>query len=206
MVDALTGAYAFTCPERGTVRVRLSAFRALERLPGTAHPALYGVRFACPCGDEHAALVRHDELDWAPLGFAAAGTFVNLMTARHDDLGEELASLATARIGRGEWPWSFYCSLEDRARPVTPSAFVLLSPCGCPGPGRSPLGVAVLCPGCGAVSVNLVSPDHVDVPFRHDSTVGVATHAFDADHLQTTEQLAGELASATFDERRLSLR
>ena len=80
MYDALTGRYTFSCPHREEARVTLSAFRRLERLPGAAHPAVYGVRFDCGCGDEHPGLVSHDELDWAPLG-AAAGRFLNLMTS-----------------------------------------------------------------------------------------------------------------------------
>ena len=49
----------------------LSAFRSFERLPGAAHPAVFRVRFACPCGGEHDGLLTHEELDWAPLGLAA---------------------------------------------------------------------------------------------------------------------------------------
>ena len=41
MYDALTTRYTFACPERGETRVRLSAFRALDRLPGTGHPAVF---------------------------------------------------------------------------------------------------------------------------------------------------------------------
>ena len=52
----------------GETRVTLSAFRELRQLPGTAHPAVYEITFACPCGGEHIGLVSHDELDWAPLG------------------------------------------------------------------------------------------------------------------------------------------
>ncbi len=199
MVDALTGSYTFSCPRHGTADVRLSAFRTIERLQGSAHPAVYRVRFACRCGDEHVGLVSHDALDWAPLGLAAGGTFVNLMTARHDDLAGELTALATERIGRGEWPWSFYCYLEERPRPVTPSSFALLLP------GGGTLGVAVRCPVCGSVSINVVSRAHVDVPFRNDPRIGVVECVFAADVLRTIEQFKVELASATFDERRLEL-
>jgi hypothetical protein len=71
--DALTTRYAFSCPRRGEARVRLSAFRELERLPGAAHPALYQVVFECSCGEEHPGLVSDDELDWAPLGLGEGG-------------------------------------------------------------------------------------------------------------------------------------
>src|SRR5215218_9410846 len=83
MYDALTTSYRFACPTRGEASVRLSSFRNLERLPGPAHPTVYRVRFDCPCGGEHEALLAHDELDWAPLGLGAA-VFVNLMTAKLD--------------------------------------------------------------------------------------------------------------------------
>ena len=41
MYDALRTQYTFSCPVRGEVRLRLSAFRMLERLPGASHPAVY---------------------------------------------------------------------------------------------------------------------------------------------------------------------
>ena len=179
--------------------MRLSSFRVIERLAGAIHPAVYRVRFACRCGDEHDGLVSHDALDWAPLGLGAGGTFVNLMTARRDDLADELLALASERIGRGEWPWSFFCYLEERPRPVTPSSFSLLVP------GDGSLGVAVHCPVCGSVSINVVSRAHVDIPFRNDQRIGVVEHVFEADALRTIDEFRAELGSARFDERRLEL-
>ena len=198
MYDALTGTYAVTCPSRGSARVRLSSFRTLDRLAGTSHPTVFHVTFACGCGGEHAALVTHDELDWAPLGLEA-GSFLNLMTARLDDAGSELGELAARRIGAGEWPWSFFCYLEERPRPVYPSSFVLLAP-----GGRS-LALAVRCPVCSSLSVNLVSPEHVNVPFCNDRSVGVVEHVFEDDLLRTLEEFRTELYSASFDARRLTL-
>ena len=198
MYDALTGQYRFGCPSRGETRVTLSSFRELERLPGAAHPAVYHVRFACPCGDDHVGLVSHDELDWAPLGLAA-GAFLNLMTSRLESVAEELVDHAARRIGAGEWPWSFFCYPEERPRPVFPSAFFLLAP------GDRSVGVAVRCPACTHVSVNLVSTSHVDVPFHHDSEVGVVEHVFAADAAAMLERFQAELYSAQFDARRLAL-
>ena len=80
MYDALTTRYTFACPARGEASVRLSAFREVDRLPGAAHPAVFCVRFACSCGEEHLGLVSHDQLDWAPLGLDDGATFLNLMT------------------------------------------------------------------------------------------------------------------------------
>jgi hypothetical protein len=198
MYDALTGRYTFACPSRGETSVRLSSFRALDRLPGAAHPAVYRISFACPCGGEHPALVAHDELDWAPLGLRA-GSFLNLMTSRIEAVAAELGDLAAGRIQAGEWPWSFYCYPEERPQPVFPSAFFLLAP------GEGSLGLAVRCPACAAISVNLVSERHVDLPFHHDAEVGVVEHVFGDDADRTLEEFRAELYSASFDARRLRL-
>src|SRR5213083_1433416 len=198
MYDALTSRYTFACPRRGESRVSLSAFRLLEPLPGTAHPAVYRVRFACPCGGEHDGLVSHDELDWAPLGLAA-GVFLNLMTSRVEPVAAELGELAASRIKAGEWPWSFFCYPEERPRPVFPSAFSLLAP------GGTAVGVAVRCPVCSRVSVNLVSPQHLDLPFYNDAHVGVVEHVFQADLVPALEEFKAELYSSVFDYRRLGL-
>jgi hypothetical protein len=198
MFDALTGRYTFACPSGGRTSVRLSAFRVLDRLPGAAHPAVYRVSFACPCGEEHPALVGHDELDWAPLGLGE-GSFLNLMTARIESVAAEFGDLAARRIGAGEWPWSFFCYPENRPRPVFPSAFFLLAP------GAGALGLAVRCPACDRTSVNVVSERHVDLPFHHDGEVGVVEHVFAEDAAATLDEFREELRSARFDTRRLQL-
>lgn len=196
--DALTGTYRLPCPVRGETRVRLSSFREIERLPGTAHPAVYRVTFVCGCGGDHVALVGHDALDWAPLGLEPGTTYVNLMTARSDDLADELVALASARIDRGEWPWSFFCYLEDLPRAVTPSSFRVLDG------SADGVAVAVSCPACSSTSVNLVSRPHVDVPFHTDECVGVVTTVFAEEALRTIDGLRAELTTATVDERRLT--
>jgi hypothetical protein len=198
MYDALTSRYTFPCPARGETRVPLSSFRRLERLPGAAHPAVFRVTFACACGDDHLGLVAHDDLDWAPLGLIDL-QFHNLMTARLDEVSDELADLNARRIQAGEWPWSFYCYPEERPRPVFPSSFSLLAP------GGDALGLAVRCPTCARVSVNLVSAQHVDLPFHNDAHVGVVEHHFHGDALRTVEAFREELYSASFDVRRLAL-
>lgn len=199
MYDALTTRYSFACPVRGEVRVTLSAFRQVERLPGATHPALYRIRFACGCGEDHLGLVSHDELDWAPLGLAV-GAFLNVMTARLDDVAGELGELAARRIEAGHWPWSFFCYPEARPRPIFPSSFFLLAP----AERRDSVGLAVRCPACGNVSVNLVSAPHVDVPFHNDREIGVLEHVFAADAQRIVEEFRGELDSASFDARRLA--
>ena len=198
MYDALTARYTFACPRREQAHVALSSFRLLERLPGATHPAVYEVRFDCSCGDEHPGLVSHEDLDWAPLG-GRAGAFVDLMTSRILDSAAELRETAAAHLRAGEWPWSFYCYPEGRARPVFPSSFVAVAP------GERWVGLAVRCPVCDALSVNLVSQAHVDLPFTNDGRIGVVDHVFPDDALRTVEAFRSELDSSRFDERRLHL-
>ena len=199
MYDALTSTYTFACPRGRTARVRLSDFRILERLPGAAHPCVYRVSFACTCGDEHAGLVSHDDLDVAPLGMNEHSMFRDLLTARDVPAGVELLEIAAVRIGAGEWPWSFFCFLEAQPRPMTPSALSLIAP------GGASLGIAARCPSCSSVSVNLVTRQHLDIPFWNDAHVGVVDHVFDDDAIRTIDAFRAELDSARFDERRLDL-
>jgi hypothetical protein len=200
MYDALTTTYTFSCPAHGDTRVRLSSFRTFDRLPGAAHPAVYRVEFACGCGEQHPGLVSHDDLDWAPLGLGQ-GAFLNLMTARLESVAEELGDLAARRIGAGEWPWTFYCYPEERPRPVFPSSFRVLAP----GTRDGSVGVAVRCPACSLVSVNLVSHQHVDLPWHNDREIGVVDHVFAADADTIVDEFRAELWSRSFDARRLHL-
>ena len=194
MYDSLTGRYTFPCPTQGEARVPLSSFRTFERLPGPQHPVVFRVTFACVCGAEHEGLVPHDELDWAPLA-APEASFFNVMTARFESVEAELLDLAVRRIRAGEWPWSFFCYPEDTVRPAFPSDFRLLSP------GDEGVGVAVRCSSCSRTSVNLVSREHVDVPFYNDPRVVVVEHLFSNDRAATLEAFRDELGSASFDAR-----
>jgi hypothetical protein len=63
----------------------------------------------------------------------------------------------------------------------------------------------VRCPSCSAVSVNLVTREHVDIPFWNDARVGVVDHTFESDALRAIEEFGAQLQSAQFDERRLDL-
>jgi hypothetical protein len=200
MYDVFRTRYGFSCPERGEAHVALSSFRRIEQLPGAAHPAVYEISFDCGCGGRHPGLVTHDELDWAPLGLGE-GVFLNLMTAKLDPLEGELADLTARRIQAGEWPWSFFCYPEERPRPIFPSSFFLLAPAD----DRRSVGIAVRCPVCGSVSVNLVSAQHVDLPFHNDAEIGVVEHVFPADAERAVEEFASELYSVRFDARRLTL-
>jgi hypothetical protein len=201
MYDTLTTSYTFNCPIHGETHVRLSRFRRLEQLPGAQHPAVFRVEFECGCGEDHPGLVTHEDLDWAPLGLHDDTQYVNLMTSRVEALGGELGELAASRIKKGEWPWSFFCWPEERPRPVFPSAFKMLAP----AVSGDRVGLAVRCPACGKVSVNLVSQAHVDVPFVNDREVGVVGHHFPEDAAATVAEFQAELWSGSFDARRLGL-
>jgi hypothetical protein len=199
MYDPLTSTYSFACPHGRNARVLLSDFRTLARLPGAAHPAVFGVSFSCGCGHEHSGLVSHDDLDIAPLGVGIAGTFRNLLTGRDDALDDELLEIAVTRIGAGEWPWSFFCYLEARPQPITPSALAVIAP------GDDLVGVAARCPSCASISVNLVTRPHLDIPFWNDASVAVVDHVFSDDAVRTIDEFRAELHSSRFDERRLDL-
>jgi hypothetical protein len=201
MYDTLTTSYTFNCPIHGETHVRLSRFRRLEQLPGAQRPAVFRIEFECGCGEDHPGLVTHEDLDWAPLGLHDDTQYVNLMTSRVEALGTELGELAATRIKAGEWPWSFFCWPEERPRPVFPSAFKLLAP----AVSGDRVGLAVRCPACGKVSVNLVSQAHVDLPFVNDREVGVVEHHFSGDAAAGLAEFQAELWSASFDARRLGL-
>jgi len=200
--DGLTARFRFSCPVHEEERACLSAFRTVERLPGAVHPAVYDVRFACSCGEVHDGLVTHEDLDWAPLR-AVAAPFYNVMTGRLEPAAEELTDQAASRIRRGLWPWSFFCYVEERPRPVFPSALRLVAP----GGGR--LVVAARCPSCQRTSVNLVSEEHLDVPFYSDREVEVMEHVFgldgELDLAALAEELAAELAAGPFETTSRSL-
>jgi hypothetical protein len=199
MYDPLTSTYSFPCPHGREARVPLSEFRTLERLPGATHPAVFGVSFSCACGDQHPGLVSHADLDVAPLGVGVAGRFRNILTGHDDSLDNELLEVAATRIGAGEWPWSFFCYLEARPQPITPSVLSVIAP------GTELVGVAACCPSCSSTSVNLVTRQHLDIPFWNDHSVGVVDHVFAEDALRTIDEFRVELHSACFDERRLDL-
>ena len=196
MYDALTTRYTFACPTRGRPACGCRPFASSTGSPAPEHPAVFQVVFDCPCGEEHPGLVSDAELDWAPLGLSEE-RFLNLMTARFERAAAELADLAVRRIQAGDWPWSFYCYPEDRSRPVFPSSFFLLAP------GDGSLGLAVRCPACERVSVNLVSREHVDLPFHNDREIGFVPHVFAGDAERMLEEFRDDLDSGRFDSRLL---
>ena len=125
--------------------------------PGAAHPAVFQVllRLRLRRGARRARHARRARL-------GAARPAERRVLQPHDraarPVADELSDVAARRIEAGEWPWSFFCYPEDRPRPVFPSSFLLLAP------GDGSLGLAVRCPACQRISVNLVSHEHVDLP------------------------------------------
>jgi hypothetical protein len=53
--------------------------------------------------------------------------------------------------------------------------------------------------------VNLVSTEHVDLPFHNDREIGVVPHVLAGDVEQMVEEFHDELDSGQFDARRLHL-
>ena len=182
-------------------RVRLSSFRVLERLPGAAHPAVYAIRFACGCGDEHDALVPHDELDWAPLGLGARPD------VRESDDGpyrgcRPTSFAANGRCGgsrRGSGRGVSSATSRNARGPVTPSAFLVLAP------GEATIGLAVSLPRVWLDVGQRRQPRARRLPVLERRDVGVVRHVFGPDALRTIEQFRAELASAAFDQKRLEL-
>ncbi len=119
------------------------------------------------------------------------------MTARLEDVSVELSDLAARRIQAGEWPWTFFCLPEERPRPVFPSSFFLLSA------SDEAVGIAVRCPVCTRTSVNLVTHNHVDLPFHNDAEIGVVRHVFWDEPVE--DGFGSLLASSEIDGRRLEL-
>jgi hypothetical protein len=67
------------------------------------------------------------------------------------------------------------------------------------------IGVAVTCPSCGEVSLNLVSGAHLDVPFYHDRVVRFVDRPFGDTRDLTVERFHHQLHSARFDAERADL-
>jgi hypothetical protein len=82
---------------------------------------------------------------------------------------------------------------------VFPSSFTLLTAT------RGTVGLAVLCPSCRRLSLNLVSHEHVDVPFHNDAEIGLAEHTFAENALARLDEFRTGLWSSSFDARRLAL-
>ena len=176
MYDVLRASYRFHCPGArtgGFAPVPLSRFRRIERLPRRRASGRLPRAYRCECGDDHVGLVSHDDLDYRPIG-ASEVEFTNLLTGQPEPAGMELARArprcrCSAATGRG----GCICCREAKLKPVFPSCLSHVAP------GESELvGVAMTCPSCGQLSLNVVTQRHLDVPFYHDEIVRVIERPF----------------------------
>ena len=58
---------------------------------------------------------------------------------------------------------------------------------------------------CARTSINLVSRDHVDIPWHNDAEVGVVERVLDEDIAALVTEFREELDSTRFDSRRIDL-
>ena len=117
-------------PASGEARVPLSSFRTLERLPGAVASGRVSAS-SSPAGAARSirAHLRTTTSTGAPLGLGERPDVPERADRpRRLRRPRSSADLAATRIGAGEWPWSFFCYLEDGPRPMTPSAFARRSP------------------------------------------------------------------------------
>lgn len=192
MFDQLRNQYSLRCPTRDErAWVSVSAFRRIRRLRGATSPAVFRVEFDCACGDVHQTLVSHDRLDWAPLGTDSTETFTNLLTGRRELVATELVEQATDHIRRGRWPWTFWCHPESALRPGFPSSLRFVTPEHDHGADR--VGVLVRCFSCARHTVNIVSCDHLDVPWHNDPHIAYVAQVFDGDQLAPEERFRHQL-------------
>lgn len=192
MFDQLRNRYQLRCPERDVETwIPVSGFRQIRRLRGATSPAVFRVVFDCECGGQHETLVAHDRLDWEPLGTESTETFTNLLTGRRELLGTELQELAADNLRRGTWPWTFWCHPESAVRPGFPSSLRFVTPEHDHGDDR--VGVLVRCFSCERHTVNIVSRDHLDVPWHNDEAIAFVAQVFDADRLEPEERFRHQL-------------
>lgn len=192
MFDAIRNRYALTCPSQaGTTWVAVSAFRRVRRLRGASAPAVFRVDFDCECGQRHETLVSHDRLDWEPLGNESTETYMNLLTGRRELVATEFADQATDQLRKGNWPWTFWCHPESSMRPGFPSSLRFVTPEHQHGDQR--VGVLVRCFHCARHTVNIVSRDHLDVPWHADPAIEFVSQVFDGDELEPEERFRHQL-------------
>lgn len=192
MFDQLRNRYSLRCPHSGEgTLVPVSGFRVVRRLRGAVTPAVFRVEFDCDCGDRHEALVSHDRLDWEPLGTESTETWVDLVTGRRELVATELVEQATQQLRRGSWPWTFWCHPENAARPGFPSSLRFVTPEHEHGSER--VGVLVRCASCARHTVNIVTREHLDVPWHNDEAIAFVAQVFDGEHVSPEERFRHQL-------------
>lgn len=197
MYDSLLNRYRFSCPNTDEhAWVSVSGFRAVRRLRGAAAPAVFRVNYTCTCGDLHESLITHDTLDYEPLGTDTSATFLNLLTGSRELLAPEMGDMAGTMIRQGKWPWTFYCYPESATRPAFPSSLRMVSPVEDTGHERH--GVLFRCYSCERLTINLVSRQHLDVPFFNDPVLHYVDRVVGKDHVSTEEAFRHQLDSGHY--------
>lgn len=192
MFDAIRNQYQLRCASiQEYVWISVSSFRTIRRLRGAVHPPVFRVEFDCTCGERHESLVTHDRLDFEPIAGDSHQTFTNLLTGSRELVGAELGALAAQMIKQGNWPWTFWCHPESAPRPGFPSSLRMIS--GEHDHGSERLGVLVRCFSCSRLTVNLVSRDHLDVPFYNDKRIAFVPQVFDRDRVSEAERFRHQL-------------
>lgn len=199
MFDALRNQYKLRCALTGeSVWISISKFRAVKRLRGASVPAVFRVQYNCSCNCDHEALITHDTLDYQPLATEATTPFVNLLTGSRELLATELAEVSSSKIRRGNWPWTFYCFAESTHRPGFPSSLRMVSPLTHEHGDNEHLGVLVRCSSCERMTINLVTRQHLDVPFFNDEKIHFVDRLVGGDSLSVEETFRHQLDAARF--------
>lgn len=199
MYDNLRNQYQLKCPTGQTpVWVSISSFRSVKRLQGAMAPAVFRVQYSCPCGDEHESLITHDRLDLDPISpHSSAVPFLNLLTGSRELLSTELTDISETNIRKGQWPWTFYCHAESTHRPGFPSSIRMVSPVPHER-GDDRHGVLVRCSTCERMTINLVTRNHLDVPFFNDATIHFIDRMVSGEDRTVEEAFRTQLDSAWF--------
>jgi hypothetical protein len=192
MFDALRNQYRLRCPElESHVWVSVSGFRTVRRLRGAHAPAVFRIEFDCPCSARHEALITHDRLDYEPIAAESTQTFTNLLTGSRELLASELSDQVMMQLRNGSWPWTFWCHPESATRPGFPSSLRMVAADHDHGDER--VGVLVRCFSCSRLTVNLVTREHLDVPFYNDRHIAFVPQVFSRDSLTPEESFRQQL-------------
>jgi hypothetical protein len=98
---------------------------------------------------------------------------------------------ATEQMRKGRWPWTFWCHPESAVRPGFPSSLRFVTPEHDHGNER--VGVLVRCFTCERHTVNIVSREHLDVPWHNDPAIAYVAQLFDGDQIAPEERFRHQL-------------
>lgn len=196
MFDPLQNRYQLRCPtHEHETWVSVSDFRRIKRLHGATAPAVFRVVFRCTaCSEHHESLVSHDRLDYEPIAHDSMQTYTNLLTGTRELVGADLGDISGELIRKGTWPWTFYCHPESAVRPGFPSSLRVVAD----EPEHDRIGVMVRCFACARLSVNIVSRDHLDVPFHNDPQIAFVPTLVNEAQLSPEEAFRHQLESGRY--------